>query len=203
MICPDDKLEEIMTNEIKMAQIQGGNTRLRRLIHPLLNCYDYIIFDSPTNWSFLSKSCVYASDVVLIPTNSNNFASLKNAKKVIKQYLPEIQDERRKNHEYGIPIALPIFFNQHSSTEAQMKTTHEEIKKLLTIETPRGSLRDEELFSLFYPKSINGLADQSVFNIPQYAIVASAAFSRRPAALSHQTAYQYYLALAKEYFINE
>lgn len=193
----DSQLEKYMEfNE--QAKIQGGVSRLRRLIEPLFKQYDYIIFDCPTNWTFFSKSCVYASDVVLIPTQHNNFASLKNAKKVINTYIPEIQEKRKD----GKPIALPIFFNQHKQTDASIQRTRQEIQSLLKIEKKGDTIiLDPELTPYFYPKFTRSDHDKSVFTLPQYAVVANAAFSRIPAALTHQIAYSYYLALAQEYFL--
>jgi cellulose biosynthesis protein BcsQ len=189
----DSKLEKYM-EPTQQAQIQGGSSHLKRLIKPLVQEYDYIIFDCPTNWTFFSQSCIYASDVVLIPTQHDNFASLKNSKKVIEQYIPQIQDKR----DDGRPIALPIFFNHYKPTDAAMKRTHDFIKSLLTLNN--GNI-NADLSPYYYPKATLGNEDKSIFSIPEYAMVASAGFSGIPAALTHQIAHKFYLNLAKEYFL--
>jgi cellulose biosynthesis protein BcsQ len=178
----------------EQAKIQGGSSRLKRAIEPLTQKYDYIIYDCPTNWTFFSQSCVYASDVVLIPTQHDNFASLKNSQKVIQQYIPQIQDKR----DDGRPIALPIFFNHHKPTDAAMKRTHNFIASLLTLDN--GQI-NADLLSYYYPKATPGNGDKSIFSIPEHAIVASAGFSGIPAALTHKIAHKSYLDLAKEYFL--
>ncbi len=199
LIPSDSKLEKYMEFD-EQAKIQGNFARLRKLIEPLSQEYDYIIFDSPTNWTFFSKSCIYASDVVLIPTQHYNFASLKNAKKVIQNYIPEIQDKRGD----GRPIALPIFFNQHKPTNASIQKVHNKIRDLLKIRKTRDTIVfDPDLTPYFYPKATKGGFDPYVFSLPQYAIIASAGFSGIPAALTHRNAFEYYRALAKEYFLYE
>jgi cellulose biosynthesis protein BcsQ len=69
---------------------------LEDLLKPLRDRYDYIIFDAPTNLSFFSQSCIYASDVVLIPVRYDGLAFLNNAKKVIVEFIPEIQELKNK-----------------------------------------------------------------------------------------------------------
>lgn len=193
-LIPSDSALEKYMEPGEQAKIQGGSARLKRLIEPLLQEYDYIIFDCPTNWTFFSQSCVYASDVVLIPTQHNNFASLKNSQKVIQKYIPEIRDKR----DDGRPVALPIFFNHHKPTDAAMKRTHDFIQSLLT--TSSGGI-NKDLLPYYYPKASLGSFDKSIFSIPEYAIVASAGFSGIPAALTHKIAHASYLALAKDYFL--
>jgi cellulose biosynthesis protein BcsQ len=203
LIASDPGLDKY-TESDESSKIQGNFTRLKKLIQPLSKEYDYIIIDSPTNWAFFSKSCVYASDVVLIPTQHDNFASLKNAKKVIEEYLPEIQKRREEKRDYGIPIALPIFFNQHKQTDASIQRAHQEIRSILKVGHKGDTvLLDPDLTSYYYPHATKGQINTYIFTIPQYAIVASAGFSRVPASLTHTTAYQYYRKLAQEYFLDE
>lgn len=55
----------------------------------------------------------------------------------------------------------------------------------------------------YYPKAKKGDMKTDIFSVPAYKIVASAAFSRIPAAIGNKNAFEYYLALAKEYFLYE
>ncbi len=197
VIPSDIKLEEFM-NFDKQAQVQKGLARLRDLLKNLTDNYDYILIDSPTNWTFFSQSCVIASDAILIPTKQTNFASIKNAKKVIKQFIPEVQELRND----GGPIPLPIFFNEYRKGDAAGQRAYFEINKLLTLSQKLGkNITDTELLPYFYPKYSKGKPDTTIFRIPEYAIISSAAFSRVPAALKHKTVAYYYLKLAEEYLI--
>jgi len=40
-----------------------------------------------------------------------------------------------------------------------------------------------------------------IHHLPEYAIIASAAFERVPAVYKHRSVYDYYKDLAKEYFL--
>lgn len=152
-------------------------------------------------WRKHGKVVIPATSNYLIKKNNNDFGSIKNAKDVIKKHIPEIQNEREERDD-GKPIALPIFFNNHKSTDASIAIVNKEIESLYTIQSQGGKIKiDGDLRSYFYPKYTNAIPNTSIFTIPQQAIVANAAFSRIPAALTHKTANQSYLALAKEYFL--
>jgi cellulose biosynthesis protein BcsQ len=151
IITSDSSLEEYI-NYDKQAKIPRGAARLRELLNSFMNSYDYILLDAPTNWTFFSQSCVYACDVVLIPTKHTNFASLKNSVKVIKEFIPEVQ----KNRKDGKPIALPIFFNEHKPSETSMTRANAEIIKILTIEGGTPPILDPELLPYYFPKARKG-----------------------------------------------
>ncbi|HAG82883.1 MAG TPA: cobalamin biosynthesis protein CobQ, partial [Cyanobacteria bacterium UBA12227] len=167
--------------------------RLRQILDNLKSEYDYILIDSPPNWRFFSVSAIYASDVVLIPTKHNNIFSLENAAIAIKQYIPQVQQARKD----GSPIALPIFFNGESITDAGRNTAHKEINSII-----KEAQKDKfDLLPYFYPKYTRAKKDLHIFELPSYAHIANAAFSRVPAAYKDKTARNYYLELAKEYFL--
>jgi cellulose biosynthesis protein BcsQ len=165
--------------------------RLRQALEPFKTRYDYILIDSPPNWRFFSQSAVCAADVVLIPTKHNSIFSLENAVTVIKRFIPEIQNQRKD----GGPIALPIFFNGESITEAARNTAALAIKQIIEQAKKDQSL-PFDLTPYFYPRS-----NHPVFELPSYAHIAGAAFTRVPAAYKNRTACEHYLALAKEYFL--
>lgn len=200
-VLPSDPQLLKLSNHDIQSQIQKGYARLRDLLESLKQVYDYILIDSPTNWTFFSQSCVYAADVVFIPTKNTNFASLKNAKIVIKELIPEIQSVRQD----GGPIALPIFFNECSKSESAMQRARLLIDNLFAVSKTDDILvkEDTELKAYFYPKAKKGNIDKTVFSIPEHAIISSAAFSRIPAAAKHETIRDYYFELAKEYFLYE
>ena len=200
----DVKLFDVIPADPKMAQyteaelaakIEKGAARLRDLLKAFINKYDYILIDCPTSWMFFSQSSVYAADAVLIPTNHNNLASLHNAAKVIKELIPKVKQARKD----GGPIALPIFFNGEKVADAALATANKEIDAIITHVHKSSSFN---LLPYFYPKARTGLIDKTIFTLPNYAVVASAAFSRIPAVFRHATAAEYYRGLAKEYFLD-
>jgi cellulose biosynthesis protein BcsQ len=194
VIPSDSKLDSYSDLATKIQKSAG---RLRDLLKPLVNSYDYILIDCPTNWMFFSQSSVYAADVVLIPTKHNNSASLKHAYKVIKDLIPSVNENRKD----GGLIALPIFFNEHKPTQPSLKRSIDEVTELLKIQKGSKFVLDPEMLPYFYPKAKPGFFDTTVFSICEYAIISSAAFSHVPAVLKHKTVKEYYLGLAKEYFL--
>ena len=170
-----------------------GIRRLYQILNSLKYEYDYILIDSPPNWRFFSQSAIYASDVVLIPTKHNNIFSLENAAVAIKQFIPQVQESRKD----GGPIALPIFFNGESITDAGRNTAHKAIEEIIK-QTPTSKFN---LRPYFYPRYTQAKQDRHIFELPSYAHIANAAFSRVPAAYKDKTARNYYLELAKEYFL--
>ncbi|WP_242022314.1 ParA family protein [Microcoleus sp. FACHB-831] len=170
-----------------------GIRRLYQILDSLKYEYDYILIDSPPNWRFFSQSAIYASDVVLIPTKHNNIFSLENAAVAIKQFIPQVQESRKD----GGPIALPIFFNGESITDAGRNTAHKAIEEIIK-QTPTSKFN---LRPYFYPRYTQAKQDRHIFELPSYAHIANAAFSRVPAAYKDKTARNYYLELAKEYFL--
>lgn len=198
VIPSDSGLSKFMGYEYE-ARIDKGSARLRDLLDIFVRNYDYILIDAPTNWTFFSKSSVRASDVILMPTEHNNFSSLKNAAKVITEFLPEVKKLRRD----GGPIALPIFFNRYKETEASRKRANAEIKAILTVKKGENNIIDHNLLPYYWPKSTKSEIDTTIFTIPEYEVVSSAAFSRKPAVFTHKNAAEYYKKLAKEYFLYE
>jgi cellulose biosynthesis protein BcsQ len=151
--------------------------------------YDYIFIDAAPNWRFTSQLAVYAADVVLLPTKHNNSFSLNNAATAIKEFLPEMQKLKKD----GTPIALPIFFNGEKITQPQLQLAQKEINQILK--------NDKNLVHYFYPRYTNAKKDLHIHHLPEYAIIASAAFECVPAVYKNRSAYEYYKDLAKEYFL--
>jgi cellulose biosynthesis protein BcsQ len=151
--------------------------------------YDYIFIDAAPNWRFPSQLAVYAADVVLLPTKHNNSFSLNNAATAIKEFLPQMQKLKKD----GTPIALPIFFNGEKITQPQLELAQKEINQILK--------NDKTLLPYFYPKYTNAKKDLHIHQVPEYAIIASAAFECVPAVYKNRSVYDYYQDLAKEYFL--
>ncbi|MGV0027575.1 AAA family ATPase [Phormidesmis priestleyi] len=179
-------------DEVQLRQ-QIKPDRLGRILEPLKSEYDYILLDAPPNWRIFSQLAIYAADVVLMPTKHNNLFSLENAALAIKEFIPEAQKVR----DDGSPIALPIFFNGEKTTPPQLSAAQQEITNILKQAKKDGF----DLLPYFYPRYTNSKKDLHIFEVPSYANIASAAFSRIPATYRDKTARDYYLALAKEYFL--
>ena len=154
--------------------------------------YDYILIDAPPNWRSFSRSAVYAADVVLMPTKHNNIFSLRNAAIAISEFIPQIQDKR----EDAGPIALPIFFNGERITPAQKGAAQDALKMLLKEFKPKINLQP-----YFFPRYKPTDKNLEVFEVPGYANIANAAFATIPSVYRNKIARDYYVSLAKEYFL--
>lgn len=194
-VIPSDPNMQDWTDSNKAAEIQKGVRRLRDILKAFVYDYDYILIDCPTQWLFFSQSGVAASDVVLIPTKHNGATSLHNAARVITKFIPEIQEARKD----GGPIALPIFFNGEKMTDAQREITSNEIERIIKEFKQKYS---SNLLPYYWPKATQGNIDKTIFSIPNYAIVANAAFSHVPAVFLNKTVAENYLGLVKEYFLH-
>ncbi len=194
-VIPADLGMEAFTQDTQ-ARVQKASARLRDLLKPFINEYDYIFIDCPTQWVFFSQSGVYASDTVLIPTRHNDLSSLHNAARVVQEFVPKVKELRQD----GGPIALPIFFNGSPSDGRAIDMAREEIDEIIGAAKAASNLN---LAPYFFPRIVPGNIDKTVFNLPEYAAVSSGAFARVPAVLKHKRIHEYYLALAREYFLNE
>lgn len=181
-----DEPEHSLRNHLK------SNTLYRKLEFSRQE-YDYILIDAPPNWRIFSQLAVYAADVILIPTKHNNLFSLENAAMAMKQFIPEVQFQKAD----GSPIPLPIFFNGEKMTPPQLAVAQQEITNILKTAKKEGF----NLLPYFYPKYTNAKKDLHIHEIPSYANIAGAAFSRIPAVYRDRSAHEYYKDLAQEYFL--
>ena len=176
---------------------QPGN--LRKILKLLLNQYDYIIIDAPPGDNYFTKEAILASDVILMPSKHNGLASFKNAAIAIQQIFPQLGSQRRAFElELADPFPLPIFFNGEQITDAAKKQAHEAISQIIK-NSP--SSNQPNLIRFFFPKFTPVAKDLSVFEIPNYAYIASSAFSSRPAVFTSKVARAHYTNLVKEYFL--
>lgn len=191
-VIPADETLAYEIDEVKLRQVLKPNSLCRNL-SSLKSEYDYILIDSPPNWRVFSQRALYASDVVLIPTKHNNCFSLENAAIAIQKFIPEVQEARSD----GGPIPLPIFYNGEKSNDAQKEVAKKAINKIIN----RAKRDGFDLLPHFYPRYSSSKKDDHIFEVPSYAHIASAAFSRVPAAYVYKPAREYYLSLAGEYFL--
>jgi cellulose biosynthesis protein BcsQ len=181
-----EKPDHLLAGEIKLES-------LYEKLEDLKQVYDYILIDSSPNWKLFTKLSLYAADAILMPTKHNNLFSLENAATAIKQFIPELQALKVD----GTPIPLPIFFNGEKITPPKLEVAQKEILNILKIAKREGI----DLLPYFYPKYTNAHRNLHIHEIPSYANIADAAFSRVPAVYKDKTANDYYKHLAKEYFI--
>jgi cellulose biosynthesis protein BcsQ len=193
LIPADPKMEQF-TSESVAGQIEKGAARLKDLLKPFVNEYDYIIIDVPTQWLFFSKSGIYASDVVLIPTRHNDPNSLENAARVITNFIPQVQRIRQD----GGPNALPIFFNGEQPTPSQLKTADLKIKQII-----QSNIQQFDLTPYFWSKDRMVEPHKNIFTMPYAACIHNMVFDKLPAVLGYKVAADEYLKLAKEYFLYE
>ncbi|MEH1789699.1 MAG: AAA family ATPase [Nostoc sp.] len=193
IIASDEKLQNLQEEDLRKSI---NYDRLRQVLEPFKFKYDYILIDSPPNWRFFSQSAVNAADVVLIPTKHNSIFSLENAATVIEHFIPEIQNQRMD----GGPIALPIFYNGETITDPGKRIAEQAIEEIIE-RAKKKKVNPIDLTSYFYPKFTPATKNLHIFDIPSYAHIAGAAFSRVPAVYKNKIACEYYLALSKEYFL--
>ncbi len=191
---------DVITADLKLTEkpdhILAGEIDIKNLhqkLELLKQEYDYILIDSSPNWKLFSKLSLYAADAILMPTKHNNLFSLENAATAIKKFIPEVQALKVD----GSPIALPIFFNGEKITPPKLEVAQKEILNILKLAKREGI----DLLPYFYPKYTNSNRDLHIHQIPSYANIADAAFSRIPAVYKDKSANDYYKHLAKEYFI--
>ena len=173
--------------------------RLSKELDQLKNHYDYILIDAPTNWGVFSVSAVHAADVILIPVQHNSLSSLKNSAMTIKEYIPKVQQARRRNKDFG-PVALPIFLNGGRMTEAQKKRVQTYIDKLVQ-DAQKNSNNKFNLLPYFYPHYTTASKNRKISELPYYAPIANYAFDHVPAVYKNKVVYENYKDLVKEYFL--
>ncbi len=196
VIPADETFFEKTQNQL-VAEIAKG--RLRTVLGELRNIYDYILIDAPPGWHFFSQETVAAADVVLLPTKHNNLTSLLNAQQVISQFLPEIGARLCASLPHiADPKALPIFYNGEQITPTQKQQAQIALKKMIV---QSKSAKGIDLLPYFFPKAANSNHNLTVYEIPNYAHIATAAFSNRPAAYFSKVAFNYYQSFAEEYFL--
>jgi cellulose biosynthesis protein BcsQ len=180
-----------------VSEITRG--RLRKVLGELRSIYDYILIDAPPSWRFFSQETVAAADVVLLPTKHNNLASLINAKQVLTQFLPEIGESLRSfTPDLADPTALPIFYNGERMTPTQKQQAQVVLNKIIS---RTKSDQKIDLTPYFFPKSNSSTKNLDIYEIPEYAYIATAAFAHKPAAYGYKIALAYYRSFAQEYFL--
>jgi hypothetical protein len=113
----------------------------------------------------------------------------------MQEFMPTVKELRQD----GGPIALPIFFNGSPADGRSIDMAQKEIDQIILAALANSI----NLKPYFFPKISPGNIDKTVFNLPDYAVISSAAFARVPAVFKNKKICEYYLALAREYFLND
>ena len=176
-----------------------GIGTLRKSLSSLRNIYDYILIDSPPGHGFFNRDAIAASDVVLMPSKHNGIASFKNAALAIKSIFPSIGENRRTyQSELGNPFPLPIFFNGEQISNAQKQQAQNAIREIIEQVKTEDKV---DLTPFFFPKYTSTHKNLEIFELPNYAHISSASFSKHPAVFNNKKAREYYSDLVREYFI--
>lgn len=180
-------------NEQELIQRTERNV-LDQKLKSVKNYYDYILLDTPPNWRHVTQLAMFATDVIMAPTRHDDVSSLRNIAEVIKKFIPEV----RIIKDDGTPEVLPVFFNGHSPTDAQLKVVQDEINEIIS-ESRNNEKIDLEPY--FFPKSQTANKDLSIHHLPNHAAIAGSAFKHIPAVLRSFPIFSNYRLLAEEYFV--
>jgi chromosome partitioning protein len=113
----------LVTVDAKLAAEEGREYRLRKVLEPLRNRYDFILIDCPPNLGLLSLMSLIAANHVLIPikTNEKGLEGADDLRETISVVL------QRANPRLRIAGAVPMMYD---SRRVHDRLTLEEIKKL-------------------------------------------------------------------------
>jgi chromosome partitioning protein len=65
---------ELAGAEIELVALEERETRLRRVLGPVIEQYDYVILDSPPSLGLLTLNCLVAANAVVIPMQCEYYA---------------------------------------------------------------------------------------------------------------------------------
>ncbi len=197
-VIPSDPLlsEDEEGGLFKLAQNAAAH-RLRQILEPLRQQYDYILIDAPPGLTFFPRQALCAADVVLMPAKHNNRNSLKNAGQTIAQTLPKVRGYMQKKLGVGGPVPLPILLNNAQSKipKAQLKSMQDCIQAIIDEHGHPGM----DLRPFFYPQKQNGKT--SMIFVPAMSHIAQSDFTQVPGVFRHRAIKDQYENLAQEYFV--
>ncbi len=107
---------DLAGSEIELADKDGRESRLRNVLEPVANYYDYIFIDCPPSLGLLTINALVASDAVLIPIQCEYYAlegvgQLLNTVTLVKKSL---------NPKLGIEGVLLTMYDSRTNLSVQV-----------------------------------------------------------------------------------
>jgi chromosome partitioning protein len=94
---------------------EWGLDMLREMMETVEDRYDYIVVDCQPTMQFLTKSAIYASDLVIVPFRSSGFAI--NGLELMQEYLTKASEERRYDADLQYACLCTMFSGRKKGIE--------------------------------------------------------------------------------------
>ena len=107
---------ELIGVTMELAQVEGRDRRLRELLQPLADEYDFILIDCPPSLDLLTANALIAADSVLIPIQCEYFA-LEGISELVETIR---QIRRQRNPELEIEGVLVTMFDERTNLAQQV-----------------------------------------------------------------------------------
>ncbi len=126
---------ELVGLTLELAQVDGRERRLRELLRPIADEYDFILIDCPPSMDLLTVNALVAADSVLIPIQCEYFA-LEGISELVETIR---QIRRQRNPDLEIEGVLVTMFDERTNLAQQV---HADLAsffgpKLFTTKIPR------------------------------------------------------------------
>lgn len=158
---------DLFMAELEVFETEEREKKLRVLLEPCREIFDYIFIDCPPSFSFLTLCALVAADSVIIPVQCEQFAL--EALRIFIKLLWRIKGNFNESLELeGILLTM---FSKHITLS---RTTAEDIRKVFRTKT----------FETVIPRNI-ALAESSIHGIPAifYAPEAAGTIAYKELAL--------------------
>lgn len=94
---------DLSTLEQRLAGLEGRETRLRAVLEPHADRYDFVLIDSPPTIGFLTQTTLHSADEVVVPVDTGYFALHGLSK--------QLDTMREVSNRTGRPLKLRIVGN--------------------------------------------------------------------------------------------
>jgi len=107
---------ELVGITLELAQVEGRERRLRELLRPIADDYDFILIDCPPSMDLLTVNALVAADSVLIPIQCEYFA-LEGISELVETIR---QIRRQRNPDLEIEGVLVTMFDERTNLGQQV-----------------------------------------------------------------------------------
>ena len=107
---------ELVGATLELAQEEGRDRRLRQLLEPVADDYDYVLIDCPPSLDLLTVNALVAADSVLIPIQCEYFA-LEGISELVETVR---QIRRQRNPDLEIEGVLITMFDERTNLAQQV-----------------------------------------------------------------------------------